>query len=75
MRYSSSHDVNGPLAHSMRDLHLIFKTIEGHDSKDANCIDFSQIQARFLRKEVKPLDCYLDGIDWSKITVGILNEF
>ena len=41
--YSSSSDVNGPIAHSVSDLYHMFDAIQGEDPNDSNCIDFNKL--------------------------------
>jgi Asp-tRNA(Asn)/Glu-tRNA(Gln) amidotransferase A subunit family amidase len=41
--YSSSNDVIGPMARSTKDLHSLFKIMEGEDINDSNCINFDSI--------------------------------
>ncbi len=72
--YSSSNETTGPLAHSATDIHTLFDTIQGNDSNDSNCIDFSKIsKIRYIDRVVRrELDApgILEGL-----RVGILDEF
>jgi len=78
--YSSSSDVNGPLAHSTEDIHQIFKTIQGKDIQDNNCIDFNALNSSIYRDQNKSrvLDDSFNtetSLDLTGIRVGILEEF
>ena len=49
--YSSSNDVIGPMANSVDDLEVMFDIMQGQDSNDSNCIDFTLVQKiRDLRR-------------------------
>ena len=81
--YSSSSDVNGPLAHSTSDLFHIFNEIQGADENDSNCIDFGHLNPQTYRDEYKSrvldqstLDLQTDEqIDLKGLKIGILEEF
>ena len=79
--YSSSSDVNGPLAFSCEDIFHIFNTIQGEDQNDSNCIDFSQLNESIYRNQQNILDTSLPSsedesyLSLKGIKVGILEEF
>ena len=82
--YSSSQDVNGPLCHSPLDLYHMFKTIQGQDENDSNCIDFSNLHSFMYRDADKRRvvdDSCLDMQKGKKyhnlkgVTIGVVEEF
>jgi len=81
--YSSSQDVNGPLAHSPADLYHIFNAIQGEDAADSNSVNFEKINEFMFRDADKrrTLDKStlsekdLKTPDMKGITIGVLEEF
>jgi Asp-tRNA(Asn)/Glu-tRNA(Gln) amidotransferase A subunit family amidase len=72
--YSSSSDVNGPLAFSSEDIYHIFNTIQGEDHNDGNCVDFAQLD--HYRDKARVLDrSFSKKNDLKGVRVGILKEF
>jgi Asp-tRNA(Asn)/Glu-tRNA(Gln) amidotransferase A subunit family amidase len=72
--YSSSSDVNGPIAFCTEDIYNIFNTIQGEDENDSNCIDFTNLS--HYRQKSRVLDnSFSCSTDLKGVTVGILKEF
>ena len=67
----------------MEDVYQIFKTIQGHDDNDSNCIDFSKLNKSSYRDEdcARVLDASFpnQNDDASKdlkgLKIGIVEEF
>ncbi|CDW89865.1 UNKNOWN [Stylonychia lemnae] len=70
--YSSSNDVIGPMTNSSDDLESLFDIMQGEDSNDSNCINFSNISK--IRHQDR-LTKNPENISLQNLRVGIVQEF
>lgn len=60
------------MANSVDDLEIMFDILQGQDSNDSNCIDFSKIQKIRDHKRVMG---YESAVQAKELRVGIVQEF
>lgn len=77
--YSSSGDVNGPIGNSVEDVFRVFKTIQGEDENDSNCIDFNNLKMFRDKDRSRVLDDRIaddnHSLSLENVTVGVIKEF
>lgn len=79
--YSSSNDVNGPIANSVEDAFRVFRCIHGQDVNDSNCINFGSLKVARDYDKSRVLDDRMIDNEANKnlgplgnMTVGIIKE-